>query len=432
VYLKRLRLTTKLIILLCLVVSSLSLYNINVNAQGSSLAVSPKPSGVVDLAAGDNFTISVTFRNIGSSASLWSISVSYECESWIWNGTQQRLSLGIDENQTLTWNGRVPVDAAEYSYARLIISINNSSEFSDSWIHILSSQSNKGPIGFREMVFTVQHENESSSDTTQPIFVPSDLVKLTANVTFNNISMVNANVAFEVVGSAFAEHPFSVSRTQLTNSKGIAEVTFKVPPYTNITSNDVVGKWAAYATVVCAGEPLAENLTFNVTQPPATVQIKSIEILNKSGNRTQFFHANDRVTVILTLNHTGMPLNASSIIDISDSLKNLIGQQEINSTLISDGTVQITGAFDIPQRASVGNAVVTVTIYNTDALGDLVPLDQGVAFFSILNSPGLAPVTLSIILLAVVGFLLFTLLLVFARKYRTLYSRNRSVSEFEK
>jgi hypothetical protein len=93
--------------------------------------------GVVDKAAGDDFTVKITFKNTGKTEGTWSINIAFEDEIWSQVGTAQNLTLAPGETETLTWNGVVPANATVGSVARLVVYYDDGFKALNWWIHVV-------------------------------------------------------------------------------------------------------------------------------------------------------------------------------------------------------------------------------------------------------------------------------------------------------
>ena len=112
--------------------------NFSVSDTGNSLVFAhDQPNGVVDKAAGDEFTVKITFKNTGSTEGNWSVNIAFEDEVWSQVGTPQNLTLKSGETETLTWTGVVPANAIVDSVARLVVYYNDSFKALNWWIHVV-------------------------------------------------------------------------------------------------------------------------------------------------------------------------------------------------------------------------------------------------------------------------------------------------------
>ena len=112
--------------------------NFSVSNTGNSLVFAHnQQDGVVDKAAGDDFTVKITFKNTGSTEGNWSVNITFEDEVWSQVGTPQNLTLKSGETETLTWTGVVPANAIVDSVARLVVYYNDSFKALNWWIHVV-------------------------------------------------------------------------------------------------------------------------------------------------------------------------------------------------------------------------------------------------------------------------------------------------------
>ena len=115
-------------------------FNFSVSDTGTSLVFAhdqQNGDGVVNKAAGDEFTVKITFKNTGSAKGNWSVNIAFEDEVWSQTGVAQNLVLNPGETETLTWTGAVPANATVDSVARLVVYYNDSFKALNWWIHVV-------------------------------------------------------------------------------------------------------------------------------------------------------------------------------------------------------------------------------------------------------------------------------------------------------
>ncbi len=78
-------------------------------------------------------------KNTGEDKGEFSISVTFEAKSWTWKGTQKTITLNDGETKQLTWEGKVPENAAAGSVARRIVYYGDSYKALDWWICVSSN-----------------------------------------------------------------------------------------------------------------------------------------------------------------------------------------------------------------------------------------------------------------------------------------------------
>ncbi|TRO46056.1 hypothetical protein E2P65_06420 [Candidatus Bathyarchaeota archaeon] len=93
----------------------------------------------IDKAAGEAFTVKITFENTGNTEGTWSINIAFEDNSWSQVGTPQNLTLMPGQIETLIWNGVVPASATVGSVARLVVYYGDSYKALDWWIYVVPS-----------------------------------------------------------------------------------------------------------------------------------------------------------------------------------------------------------------------------------------------------------------------------------------------------
>ena len=91
----------------------------------------------VDKAAGDAFTVKITFTNTGKTEGTWSVNIAFEDSVWSQVGTAQNLTLTPGQTETLTWDGIVPANATVGSVARLVVYYDDSFQALNWWIHVV-------------------------------------------------------------------------------------------------------------------------------------------------------------------------------------------------------------------------------------------------------------------------------------------------------
>jgi hypothetical protein len=112
--------------------------NFSISKTSSSLVFANNQKDcVVDKAAGDTFTVKITFKNTGKTEGNWSVNIAFEDNVWSQVGTPQNLMLDAGETETLTWNGVVPANATVGSVARLVVYYDDSFKALNWWIHVV-------------------------------------------------------------------------------------------------------------------------------------------------------------------------------------------------------------------------------------------------------------------------------------------------------
>jgi hypothetical protein len=111
--------------------------NFSLTGGTDTVVCSTDDNGVVSKVRGDDFTVKITFKNIGKTEGNWAVNVVFEGDFWIWKGTSQNLTLGDGVSKTLAWSGIVPYNATIDSMARLVVYYGDSYKALDWWIRVV-------------------------------------------------------------------------------------------------------------------------------------------------------------------------------------------------------------------------------------------------------------------------------------------------------
>ena len=125
-----------LVLVAVLVVIAVS-FSVTDTGNSALALVNNCQDGVVDKAAGDDFTVTITFENTGKTDGNWSVNIAFEDEVWSQVGIAQNLVLEPGETKTLTWNGVVPANATLDSVARLVVYYDDGFKALNWWIHVV-------------------------------------------------------------------------------------------------------------------------------------------------------------------------------------------------------------------------------------------------------------------------------------------------------
>jgi hypothetical protein len=132
------RMAKKYALLFLVAVLVVVVVNLSMTDTGNSLVFAHNQKDcVVDKAAGDDFTVKITFKNTGKTEGTWSVNIAFEDSSWSQVGTAQNLTLTPEQTETLTWNGIVPANATVGSVARLVVYYDDSFQALNWWIHVV-------------------------------------------------------------------------------------------------------------------------------------------------------------------------------------------------------------------------------------------------------------------------------------------------------
>ena len=122
-----------LVAVLVVVIISFSL-----SVTGDSLVFAHNQDySIVDKAAGDAFTVKISFKNTGKTTGIWSINIAFENSVWSQIGIPKNLTLSPGQTETLKWDGVVPDNATVGSVARLVVYYDDSYKALNWWIHVV-------------------------------------------------------------------------------------------------------------------------------------------------------------------------------------------------------------------------------------------------------------------------------------------------------
>ena len=128
----------KYVLLFLVAVLAVVIVSFSLSGTGDSLVFAhSQDCSTVDKAAGDAFTVKISFKNTGKTTGTWSINIAFEDSVWSQVGTPQNLTLTPGQTETLEWNGVVPENATVGSVARLVVYYNDSYKALNWWIHVV-------------------------------------------------------------------------------------------------------------------------------------------------------------------------------------------------------------------------------------------------------------------------------------------------------
>jgi len=126
--------------ILCLLIAlAVAMASFSLTQATDDIAFTSSNSGTVNKDKGEAFTVKLNVKNTGDDSGEFSINVSFESESWIWKGNPKTITLKVGETKQLTWDGKVPQNAAAGSVARLIVYYGDSYKALDWWICVSSN-----------------------------------------------------------------------------------------------------------------------------------------------------------------------------------------------------------------------------------------------------------------------------------------------------
>jgi len=195
------------------------------------------------------------------------------------------------------------------------------------------------------------------------MFTPQQEVKLYAKVTYNWWGMENKLVAFEVLDN---QNNTFTRLSALTDSNGIAEVSFRMPSY----NPDLFGVWTVIATVDIAEETINDTLQFHFDTLVEIVDISPDKLICSHG---------DTITITVTLeSHAMQPRDVVVAILITDELGFTVafGTAQLtvsDAEFCTPNEYEVSVTLTIPHEAVAGMATIHVNCFDKD------PAEGGIA-----------------------------------------------------
>ena len=221
------------------------------------------------------------------------------------------------------------------------------------------------------------------------LFAPQDLVILYANVTYENSSVANKLVAFQVSGPPNSIQNFTVNGAASSNLTGIADFSFRIPWPSEEPEEQVFGQWYAVATVDIADQTVNYTLTFQVGW---IVQITKIATLNSEGEPEENFTRQSTVVFDLTVEDNARTAEPGTItVNVQDSFGYPIIDEQLDNLVFQPGLNYLNVSAVIPVDANLGQANVLAGVYTAPvAIGGVLYSPPVSTTFNIGTSVSLA------------------------------------------
>jgi hypothetical protein len=185
---------------------------------------------------------------------------------------------------------------------------------------------------------------------------PQELVEVYAYVTYNNVPVVNKDVAFEIFNSEGASIAY---RTARTNESGIAAIEYRLPWPATTQPEIIFGtNWTIVATVDVSQVIKSDIVSFEFNY---IIKIDSIATLTQTNQAAVSFTRGSLVKINATLsNIRSVDVGATVTMVIYDENQVPIGFYVVDLTVDAEDSTSIAGSISIPSYAFVGQAVVYV------------------------------------------------------------------------
>lgn len=240
-------------------------------------------------------------------------------------------------------------------------------------------------------VFT-QQEPYSGRGQNAPsdAFGPESVVYLYALVTFNDVSVENVVVAFNV--KAPNDDHFTISAR--TNTSGLAVVNFTIlTPPINISESEVFGYWQAVGSVQVGNQVVQDTLSFRVGW---IVELLSVRTVDENLTYQGSFGRGGDVGLQITLRSIAMTLrNATIAVVVEDELNVVVNFSMINDFAVQpdEKVVVLYYKATLVAWAHVGIARIYVTALTAPVSENGVPYCPSI--YSDFTIEGAGPVTIN-------------------------------------
>lgn len=207
--------------------------------------------------------------------------------------------------------------------------------------------------------------NGIGPNQTSGAFAPQEMVTLYIIATYNNGPIANKKSSFVVTGPDNPYNNITIVGVAMTNSSGIAELSFRVPWPAEHAEEIVFGTWNATGTVDIAEVPTTDYMSFTVGW---IVKIKSITTLDDHLNPQNIFLRRNTVVFNLTAENIAcVPMFGTIVINVEDSMNYPIMLIELDNLTFPIGESYFQASSQIPDSARIGEADVTAAPF-TDSI----------------------------------------------------------------
>ena len=201
-------------------------------------------------------------------------------------------------------------------------------------------------------------------------FAPGEIVFLYALVEYNGYPRQNLLVTFSIK----SPNGTSFSFTAITNTSGIASMSFTIPQKCPPHENETFGEWFVRACVVIGDTFLQDTLTFKVGW---LVELLGVRTIDRNMAPRDSFGITGDVGLEISLKNIAMTEKKVTLTAVIQDELNV----PVNSLAISDieiqpneKTVYLYTKLSIPKWAVVGKAIVYVSAFTK------LPSQNGVAY----------------------------------------------------
>lgn len=216
-------------------------------------------------------------------------------------------------------------------------------------------------IGGKLDLFTQQDPYSGrGSNVSSDAFAPGDNVVIYALLTYNSYPVVNWLVSFGVIGPLNPVANVTLSYSAMTNSEGIAQISFRIPALKEAS----FGEWTVLGnSYITAGTDLKDVVTFNVDW---IVEIVSVKTMNGDHVLQSEFAKGSQVGVEISLKNIAMTEKTITLTaTILDSMSFYVDSKEIDNLAVpaTETLVYVPLFLNVSRTAEQGIAVVNINAY---------------------------------------------------------------------
>jgi len=242
---------------------------------------------------------------------------------------------------------------------------------------------------FRSIDLYTQKEPYSGRGPNQPsnAFAPQEEVLLYAYVTYRDDPVAGKLVAFNINGPANSFENLTFTQTAVTNTDGVANVSFRLTWPNGHPKEAVFGVWNAIASVDIAEVTVTDTMSFQEGNIIELVKVETVDINNFI--KTTFLKG-EQMYFRLTVRNIAMTYEtATFIIDTYDNLSVSFGQVVLADKQLAPGmTVLFVEDLLIPESAAVGDGIAYANAYTALPSEGGIPWSSQVSTtFSIIRIP---------------------------------------------
>jgi hypothetical protein len=194
----------------------------------------------------------------------------------------------------------------------------------------------------------------------------------------------NIAVSFEIKGPSNYSYPTVVYRTAITNTNGVAAISFRLPA-SNQSETAVVGEWQVFSSATTFPQPVQADTSFTVEETSGSVSEGSMElsvkhvnngtVTNQTGN---VFAPFEEVQLTANVSCGGAPVAGASVaFEVAGSL-NFSNPMVLIRSAVADAEGMATISFRIPMHNQTERPVLgtwkvfsSTTVFGDNLQGNL-------------------------------------------------------------